>query len=375
MKNSTDKVLYLPGLNGIRAIASIAVVFSHITLALPVDFHLKGNFFGVSNNGSAKGYLLASYGVSMFFVLSGFLITYLLKLEADKNEIDIKKFYIRRILRIWPLYYLYLIMCIATILCFQIPVNFTEIWFYIFFAANVPAIYDLSLPLLTHFWSIGVEEQFYLFWPWIIKKVKANVIPLLIGLIVLQNIIRVVLWYYYPFSHIANFSMICRFDCMMIGAAEALLYKQHHQLFLRLIDHKWTQAFALFILGLLIVNKFHINAIVDNFTIAIVTLIIIIGQINKKNRLISFDNPVFDFLGKISFGVYVYHPLLIFYVAKLYANVHGESIGKFILVYTSVLLGTIVLSYFSYTYFESWFIKLKSKFAVVKSAGSRTTPH
>lgn len=142
------KIIYLPGLNGIRAIAAIAVLISHISLAidkLGISFAL----FGFEENGKPKGYLLASHGVTMFFVLSGFLITYLLLLEKESHEINIKKFYFRRILRIWPLYYLYLILCLLTMIIFGMGINFHSLAFYIFFAANIPFIFQLTLPYLN----------------------------------------------------------------------------------------------------------------------------------------------------------------------------------------------------------------------------------
>ncbi|MAZ37152.1 MAG: hypothetical protein CL842_06855 [Crocinitomicaceae bacterium] len=100
----TKNIIYLPGLNGIRAIAAIAVVVSHITLSLD-DIGLDSNIFGTYDSGKPRALDLAGYGVSMFFALSGFLITYLLWLEKEKQPIQIRKFYLRRMLRIWPLYY------------------------------------------------------------------------------------------------------------------------------------------------------------------------------------------------------------------------------------------------------------------------------
>jgi peptidoglycan/LPS O-acetylase OafA/YrhL len=103
------KVLHLRGLNGIRAIAAVAVLISHISLALPL-FGLDPLF--TDKKGEPAGVLMASYGVTMFFVLSGFLITYLLLQEKEIQQIHIRHFYFRRILRIWPLYYLFLVSCI-----------------------------------------------------------------------------------------------------------------------------------------------------------------------------------------------------------------------------------------------------------------------
>lgn len=96
MKNN---IVYLPGLNGLRSIAALSVVISHIALSIR-GFNLNIYLFGINEKGLPNGWYLGSNGVTMFFVLSGFLITYLLLLERIKAPINIKKFYIRRVLRI-----------------------------------------------------------------------------------------------------------------------------------------------------------------------------------------------------------------------------------------------------------------------------------
>jgi len=372
LHTQTEKPLYLPGLNGIRAIAALAVVVSHTTLSLPDDFHLKGAFFGVNDTGGAKGYMLAAFGVTIFFALSGFLITYLLLLESDKQEIDVKKFYVRRILRIWPLYYCYLLLSVITLLLFGIAFEWKTILLMTFFAANIPAILNLATPLLYHFWSIGVEEQFYLFWPWIIKKIKHNLVLWLIVFIVLQNAARFFLWHYYPFSKAAELSLENRFDGMMIGAVGAILYKQKNALFLKWVDNRWMQYLVFFILALITLNKFGINAsVVDNFVVSCITVALIVGQINRKNRWINLDKPVLDFLGKISYGIYVYHPLVIFFFSKMYHFPAGNPLYAYILVFASVITGTILIACISYQYFERRFIKWKRSLEVIKSSGTR----
>src|SRR5688572_28294357 len=98
MKSGNQTVVHLRGLNGLRAFAAFAVVISHIRLAYG-DFGLP----------TVDGLLLARYGVTVFFAISGFLITYLLLQEKQTTgTVDIKSFYWRRVLRIWPLYYFYL---------------------------------------------------------------------------------------------------------------------------------------------------------------------------------------------------------------------------------------------------------------------------
>ena len=114
-------MIHFRGLNGLRAIAAIALVISHTTLDLD-KFRLIATIFGSDSAGKPKGLLLASYGVSIFFALSGFLITYLLLQEKKGTQIiNIKHFYIRRALRIWPLYYLYILLCFIVYYYFEVP--------------------------------------------------------------------------------------------------------------------------------------------------------------------------------------------------------------------------------------------------------------
>ena len=97
--SKNNNIVYLNGLNGLRAIAALFVLFSHIIQPEFINF---GNPIRIRLP-------MAQHGVTLFFVISGFLITFLLLLEKDKTEIDIRNFYIRRILRIWPIYYLFII--------------------------------------------------------------------------------------------------------------------------------------------------------------------------------------------------------------------------------------------------------------------------
>lgn len=365
----TKKTIYFPGLNGLRAIAAIAVVLSHITLYLK-EFGLDPGILGSIQNGELHGLPLAGYGVSIFFVLSGFLITYLLQAEKDVHPIDIKKFYLRRILRIWPLYYLYLAACIITILSQGMDLNIKSMFLYIFYAANIPFVLGTALPFVSHYWSLGVEEQFYLFWPWFNKKINSIIKPILVLIIILVGA-KLALHFLYPDSLAESFIHVTRFHCMMIGALGAVLYKQNHKLFLQITDNKISQICCWTIILLLAVNKFHVASVIDNEIISVVALFLIIGQIRIKNRVINLENNVFDFLGKISYGIYVIHPLLIFFSPGVLNLIDIGTPYKYFIVYLSILGVTIFIAYLSYTYFEKVFLNFKKKFVVVDSAGTR----
>ena len=365
-------MIYLNGLNGIRAIAAIAVVVSHITLSLEI-FGLSPYIIGQLPNGKPMTLDLAGYGVSMFFALSGFLITYLLWAEKDKGSINIRKFYLRRILRIWPLYYSYMLLCLVVYFVFSIEFNYNSLYYYVFYSANLPFVFGGVLPFLTHFWSLGVEEQFYIFWPWINTFKKKNIIYFIYSLIVILLSTKIALHIFVPGTLLESFIHVTRFHCMLFGALAAIYYKNKMPIFITVFTNKYIQLLAWGIMLLISFNQFHFISFLDNEIVSIITVVIIIGQVTKKG-LISLENKVFDFLGKISYGIYVVHPLLIFLFSKVLYHITDHSYLNYIIVYVSILFSTIVISYLSFVYLETPFLKLKKeKFTVIKSTSFKST--
>lgn len=371
----SSKTVYLPGLNGLRAIAAMAVVISHITLGLG-EFGLNNKIFGIDSDGNARGLLLAGYGVTIFFTLSGFLITFLLLKEKEMTgSVMVKDFYIRRILRIWPLYYLYFLVCIGTIIGYGLDFSKNSIPFYVFLAANIPFILGKTLPFLAHYWSLGVEEQFYLFFPQLAKQSNKKLLWTTAVLIVIFLSIKFIFWILYrkygvelPFLALS----VTRFHTMLIGVAGAILYYAKDQRFFLLATHKLTQIISWVCIFLIAINKFHIFSAIDQELISVVSLFLIMGQVTKRNNLINLENKVCDFIGKISYGMYVIHPILIFYFARLLGHFTG-TIANYLLLYILLICATIFLAYLSYEFYEKKFLKAKAKYTIVKSANTKNS--
>jgi peptidoglycan/LPS O-acetylase OafA/YrhL len=360
--------IYLPGLNGLRAIAAMAVVFTHIN-----------NRFDYYDLPKSQLLDLASYGVTIFFTLSGFLITYLLLKELEKTgTIDVKKFYMRRVLRIWPLYYFYLLIVIVLngISNVQWP-----ILFYLFIIPNLKnsfvGIINTSVGtkimafMVGHYWSLGVEEQFYAFWPWIVRKSKKLELFLILFPI-LFVLIKLALRIFHAPYNILVFVNYTRFGCLVIGALGAYMYFKNSEK-LKVLNKKGIELAAWVFFVIVAFNKFHITSIIDHEIIAVFTLIIIINQINNPNKLISLENKLFDYLGKISFGLYVYNPLVIYLMALIfnYFTIENENL-KVLLIYLLVIPAIVLVAHLSYNYFEKRFLKLKSKYITVESAASKS---
>ncbi|UOE41527.1 acyltransferase [Chryseobacterium suipulveris] len=357
-----NKSIYLPGLNGIRAIAAMSVIVSHIGLNLKL--------YDIPNFG---GYSLANFGVTMFFALSGFLITYLLLKEKEKmGTIAIRKFYFRRLLRIWPLYYFYLIV---TLVVLGFSIN-SYSWMYLFMLPNVPfaleaaSVFPATLPHLAHYWSVGVEEQFYGFWPWFIKKSK-RLFRILVGFAVFFFLIKVLLTVLNAPKFIVVLFHYTRFGCLGMGGIAAFLLVKGNKSFLSIFQNRIVELCAWFVFLLISINQFHLFSIVDHEIATLATLVIIINQVNNQKKLISLENKVFDYLGKISYGLYIYNPLIIFLISFVLKDLLTSSLFvNLILIYSVTILVVILVSHLSYFYFESKFLKWKDKFAVVKSKSS-----
>lgn len=168
--------IYFKGFNGVRFIAASAVIVHHIEEYKSVFLFGREDLWA-----RPFAYQLGRLGVALFFVLSGFLITYLLLAEKQKTgKIAIRKFYIRRILRIWPLYFLIVgtglfiwphvpLLHTPASMSSDIYANFGQkLLLYGLVLPNFASALYGNIPMVTHTWSIGVEEQFYLMWPWLV---------------------------------------------------------------------------------------------------------------------------------------------------------------------------------------------------------------
>jgi len=355
-------IVYLSGLNGLRAIAAISVLILHISLySISLNFPLLDIDFD---------------GVTLFFVISGFLITYLLLLEKEKTgDIHIKNFYIRRILRIWPIYYLFILVCLVVAFYNKeiADIFSSSLFYYLFFAANIPFIFHSGIFIIVHYWSIGVEEQFYLFWPWVVKLVRNKLLPVTIAIICILFLSKCAAWYFLGHDSILYRSIsITRFHCMLIGAVGAMLYKNQNQLFLDILTNRWIQLLAWLFILVMFLNIIYFPAPILAEITAVISLVLIIGQVESRPfKIINLENGLFDFLGKISYGIYVIHPLVILLFSFLFKHLNMAIIPKTIIVYALDISATILLAYLSYEYYEKRFLKLKKRFTVVKSANSK----
>jgi peptidoglycan/LPS O-acetylase OafA/YrhL len=387
-KTSHSKV-YFKGLHALRFFAAVLVLISHMEM---IKAGVKvSNIYG---DGSLVAHVLESlgpFGVTFFFVLSGFLITYLLLVEKErKTKINIKNFYLRRVLRIWPIYIIFTLTAFFILpeidmfnhYYFSPELNnskLTKLLMYLLFIPGFTLALFTTVPWAGHLWSIGVEEQFYLAWPWFFRirdKVKfRNFFMLFLVIVVIKAITLLLYNIGFLDDAIKEILAQSKFECMIVGGAGALwIFKKKG-----IGTYTWlTKPFVVLTLFLLsLTMTFFLPEIFqDILHIAISPLFlgIIVGVSFGKSRKV-LDHRLFIKLGNLSYSIYLLHMVGAVIALRILPSIlrsvdlftSTQTISYSVMVYTLAILITIALSAISYSIIERPFLNLKTKFAVIKS--------
>lgn len=362
-------IKYLPGLNALRFFAAFFVVISHANLALiKLQIYTSCNAAFLNRGGDA---------VDFFFTLSGFLITYLLIAEIKSTTtISIRQFYYRRVFRIWPLYFL-IVLIGFFLLGYVYPKLYHQPYFtfsipegillYLFFLPNYAAK-NFVVGILNPLWSIGVEEQFYLFWAPIVKWFKGY-LALVIAFFVTITILFYGIVYYKLFNIPANierFLLTQKFYAMAIGSVFGYI------LFFKLNNYKqsiFATKFMQFIVAFVIIFHFFIGFSFSEFlwfkiVLALLYGCLILNVAAISNKLFSLQNGTLSYLGIISYGIYMYHMLVDYFLRIVVQKIMYLHLPvSFIIALYYLLLPaiTIFIASISYTYFEKYFLNIKNK--------------
>ena len=374
----TPAHLYFRNLDIIRFIAAAMVLSTHVHGYVFDVYGTPGIFKTADSSGltligqCVKTFFAnLSIGVDVFFVISGFLITSLLLQERENNgRIDLRKFYMRRILRIWPLYYLILI----------VSYFFTKYYTYeplpdylphLFFVGNFDMIRQNSFCTGKIFilWSICIEEHFYLFIPLVLAYMPIRRIPMILaGVIVASISYRFYCSVHYPeYWYRIYLHTLCRIDVIAIGCLLAYTYKY------------WLTDFALpgwarvtLILWLIVLLSTTEALNYDGWARACFFRYLYILPIAAlfldfvSSLSLQLDTSkwnLVNYLGKSSYSIYMWHAFTIVLVCnsldKLVFLHHNKAIYIF-----SILIFTFILSTISYRFFELPILQLKKRFEV-----------
>ncbi|MGC2333809.1 MAG: acyltransferase [Candidatus Acidiferrales bacterium] len=370
------KRFYRPELDSLRFFAFLAVFLFHVVRRDPAEY-VRYRFLphvvvpwicGIAGAGA--------FGVDLFFALSAYLITGLLFREkAVRGHIDVKAFYARRILRIWPLYFLFIAIAAA------IPVwdraqklPWPYIAGYLLLAGNwVYAFKGLPASVAIPLWSISIEEQFYLFWPPILRRItRRKLVYVVIALLLVANLARIGLLMAHASGAAIEYNTFARIDPIAVGILVACVLGDRSPRF------SPAMRFGLALAALLTLTAIgtyaHLNApqslapaigtLVGRPLVALASGAILVAFIGAVGPARILTSRGLVYLGKISYGLYVYHMAGVLIAEHILRdNSTGRHGGAALLGF----LLTVAFSAISYRWFESPFLRLKDRFAVIRS--------
>ena len=348
---------YFRSLDGLRGIAILMVICHHFG----VNHFLRGSGLFIDSN----------TGVHIFFVLSGFLITTLLIKEKLKTgKVSLKHFFIRRILRILPVAYLFLLVLIVLNACLHLQVHLID------FVASFLFFKNLSLrnePYTAHLWSLAVEEQFYLIFPFLLSYDTNRYLMVALAIIVGVPIIAILGNYHvsilFANPAVAFITRVIMYSfwkgpvIILIGSVFSIL------IFKGIIkpekvSSKYFLSFILLALAIVIHSKTFVfyTKYLSEYLSAILIAYAIILSINTKNFL-SFilENGILVKIGILSYSLYIWQELFIGSRAwEPWMQMLSGSPLYFIILVKVII--TFIIAALSYYLFESKFLKLKSRF-------------
>lgn len=380
-----NRKIYFDNLDGLRFLCFLSVFFYH-SFHSDFDYILQRPEYGFIKRGIFGN---GNLGVNFFFVLSGFLITFLLIEEKKLNgRINIGKFWMRRVLRIWPLYFLcvvfgFFVFPMIKAAFGQVPTEIHSIWPYLTFTSNFEIIRK-GLPdcsILGVLWSIAVEEQFYLFWPILLSFIPIKRFHFVfIGVLLISFVFRA---FNDTIMIHENHSLSCMGD-MAIGALGAWLITERSRFKLLIVNvsrYKIAAAYSVMLIIFLfrgeIVRESHILRIFERSMVASVILFIILEQNYATKSFFKMSSfKTFSKLGLITYGLYCLHFLAILITNQILQRFgFNTHLWQVLLLETSIsLLLSIWIAKISFRFVERPFLRIKESYSyIIKRKSSLKT--
>jgi peptidoglycan/LPS O-acetylase OafA/YrhL len=378
---STFHERHIPALDGIRGIAILAVLLHHLRFLLNPGFNTEYIL--------VKLFEVGWCGVVLFFVLSGFLITGIL-LDSRTSAQYFSTFYARRFLRIFPLYYGYLALAFvgSRIVHNWIgginPLAYLNPWWYLGYVQNFRPNTSIVDPYVGHLWSLAVEEQFYLVWPLLILLLRRTFVTwICLALIPISLAIR----FYYAgdmpdLNAFVNTFTPASLDALASGALVALavrspLWRRRAAPLARPVMLLCTIWFCF--LGWRAGGIFEYKYLIQTWGITALTLLfaalIFVAATSNGGMMAAFFNlRGLRFTGKISYSLYVLHPLVYALILPLLAAVPvpaGLDLALNIEKILLISLASMAVAAASWFYFEKPILGLKKYFPYSRVAEPR----
>lgn len=363
-----EQSFYHPELDVLRFFAFLAVFFHHALLRDP-SLYIRRGLSPTATEWLLTAKEAGAYGVDLFFLLSSYLITALLLREhANRGTFSISAFYMRRALRIWPLYFTFLAATVFLIPSVLPNERFGPIYvvgFALFFGNWVCAIYGIPFSVARPLWSISVEEQFYFGWPLLLRLFGINRIKQIAIVMLAIALATRVFMAAYGFQHPSVWcNTLARLDPIAIGAILAFCLRGRVLQISNALRFLLSGvALAGFLLTARYLDQDGPTSVITYTVTALASVVLLIAVLKTDAPLLRVH--IFSwlvYLGRVSYGLYVFHLLALALVGKLaFFPLLGVSLNFESRLLLSFML-TVLLAAISYRWLEHPFLKLKKQF-------------
>ncbi len=387
-EDQLGRVRYIPSFDGMRALCIAAVIL----------FHVVSTSHPWLENLARRGWC----GVDVFFVLSGFLITWIIAVEIDhRGTVDLPRFYVRRALRLQPAYFSGLIGFALLLFLFHREKFFIVMHampYFLTYTMNFAVAFGwIPFPPYGQAWSLCIEEQFYLCWPWTLRRFGTHrCLRIALGIVVFVMFYRTGLYAWLNWGHFAiasersldriYYGTDTRIDTILIGCATALVLREPalEKYFQRLRDWRWftvvASAVALAAFAWATGGAFKggwRGATIGFTAMAVTTAAVILALFLQPESMLSrcLSWPPMVFIGKISYGIYLFHEPFWMALARV-MGLRFEAVGTLpqeIVAVTLVFAASIALAWGHFEIVEKRFLALRDRLDSKRKADPATS--
>lgn len=323
-------------------------------------------------------------GVLFFFVLSGFLITYILLSERKTlGSIDLGKFFLRRILRIWPLYFLMVGFAFLTPwLLSWFHLSHTDEGYSPNLLVSIAFLENYRMMILQDHpnvsplgvtWSLCIEEHFYIIWGLLLFFITPKKIPYLFGLLILLSFSA---RYVYSELEIPAIDILAYIDYFAYGALPAYLLISHQKNFNHWLSTISLQKkrLAIVITLLYVILSPNINYPfqhqLEPLVFGLLFMITICCILPDSNAIQLPDHHLLSRLGTYTYGMYLYHTIIINWMVHVFSFLHLSTDRTFFAFFFTIIcfILTVLVSMISYHFFEKIFLRLKDKMKPLRNS-------
>jgi peptidoglycan/LPS O-acetylase OafA/YrhL len=352
---STAPKTHFPSLGALRFFAASSIMMLHVP-------SFTTFFQSPVRSLPYEPFFITGDGVTLFFVLSGFLVTLsLMRAQAKPSGVDLRRYYLRRFLRIFPQIF---VVTLISLLVFPLDITGVNVLLTVISGANFARAFLPTTPI-GHFWSVSVEEQTFWILPQIMRRIP-NLLKLMIGLLALRAVVVIIAATQPVESPIWRLLSYYQFEGIAFGGIGAYLY--YHQQRVVAWVYRMDKPILLLMLLIIIFNSskqfepYVIAYFLYKCVMSAIFAVFILNITTNPDTILRLENRFWNTLGNLSYGMFAYHILVIYVVLQIYnPGDLATNLGSSLIFHLLVISLVTIVAWIAYYVVEKPFMRLSER--------------